>query len=53
LTQRLEQNKKNVVAYCDLMFKQCKPGEAVERYVGDVSIQHNRGVGDGKAAFIE
>lgn len=53
MTDRLEQNKKNVMAFYDLMFNQCKPGEAIERYVGDVYIQHNPHVADGKAAFIE
>ncbi len=53
MTDRLERNKKNVVAFYDLMFNQCKPAEAVERYAGDVYIQHNPGVGDGKRAFVE
>jgi len=53
MTQRLEQNKENVMAFYDLMFNQCKPGEAIERYVDDVYIQQNPGVGEGKAAFIE
>ena len=49
----LEVNKRNVVAFYELMFNQCKPREAVERYTGDRYIQHNPGVGDGKDAFIE
>ena len=53
MSDRLEQNKKNVMAFYDLMFNQCKPVEAIERYVGDVYIQHNPHVADGKAAFIE
>lgn len=48
-----EQNKKNVMAFYDLMFNQCKPREAIERYAGEQYIQHNPGVGDGKEAFIE
>ncbi|HEX6095610.1 MAG TPA: nuclear transport factor 2 family protein [Thermoanaerobaculia bacterium] len=49
----LEQNKRNVMAFYDLMFNQCKPREAMERYAGDRYIQHNPAVGDGKDAFIE
>jgi predicted SnoaL-like aldol condensation-catalyzing enzyme len=48
-----EENKRNAQAFYDLMFNQCRPREAIEKYVGDVYIQHNPGVGDGKEAFIE
>jgi predicted SnoaL-like aldol condensation-catalyzing enzyme len=47
-----EQNKRNVLAFYDLMFNQCRPAEAIERYTGDVYIQHNPHVADGKEAFI-
>jgi predicted SnoaL-like aldol condensation-catalyzing enzyme len=53
LVDPVEQNKKNVVAFYDLMFNQCRPAEAMERYTGDRYIQHNPDVGDGKQAFIE
>ena len=46
-------NKKNAIAFYDLMFNQCKPEEAVAKYVGADYIQHNPHVGDGKKAFIE
>jgi predicted SnoaL-like aldol condensation-catalyzing enzyme len=48
-----EQNKKNAVAFYDLMFNQCEPEKAIEMYTGDMYIQHNPHVGDGKQAFIE
>ncbi len=47
-----QQNKETVVAFYDLMFNQCKPEEALNRYAGDVYIQHNPMVADGKEAFI-
>lgn len=47
-----EMNKANAQAFYDLMFNQCKPREAVEKYVGDEYVQHNPEVGDGKQAFI-
>ena len=48
-----EQNKQNALEFYDLMFNQCKPREAIEKYAGDVYIQHNPSVADGKEAFIE
>lgn len=46
------QNKINAQAFYDLMFNQCRPRAAIEAYVGDVYIQHNPHVADGKEAFI-
>lgn len=49
----LERNKENVKAFYDLMFNQCRPREAIERYAGDQYRQHNPHVADGPDAFIE
>ncbi len=53
MSATLERNKQNVMAFYDLMFNQCKPAEAIERYAGAIYTQHNPHVADGKQAFIE
>ena len=53
MDERLERNKRNVTAFYDLMFNECRPREAIERYAGAQYIRHNPGVADGKAAFID
>lgn len=50
--KQLDQNKKTVTAFYDLMFNQNRPREAIERYAGEKCIQHNPEVADGKDAFI-
>lgn len=52
MTDRLERNKQNAMAFYDLMFNQCQPAEAVALYVGATYIQHNPEVADGPEAFI-
>ena len=52
LASDLERNKRNVVAFYDLMFNQCRPRKAIELYAGVQYIQHNPGVADGKDGFI-
>ncbi len=53
MDERLERNKRNVRAFYDLMFNQCRPREAIERYAGAEYVQHNPHVADGKQAFID
>lgn len=45
-------NKANAMAFYDLMFNQCQPRAAIDTYAGDIYIQHNPHVADGKEAFI-
>jgi predicted SnoaL-like aldol condensation-catalyzing enzyme len=53
MADRLERNKKNVQAFYDLAFNRSKPADAIAQYAGDVYIQHNPAVTDGKQAFID
>jgi predicted SnoaL-like aldol condensation-catalyzing enzyme len=53
MTSDLERNKQNVRAFYELMFNECKPREAIERYAGAEYRQHNPQVCDGKEAFID
>jgi predicted SnoaL-like aldol condensation-catalyzing enzyme len=53
VSQNLDDNKRNAMAFYELMFNECKPAEAVERYAGDTYTQHNPHVADGKQAFIQ
>ena len=47
-----ERNRRNAMAFYDLMFNQCRPREAVDTYTGAAYIQHNPEVEDGTAGFI-
>lgn len=46
-------NRKNAIAFYELMFNACEPKTAVDRYVGSDYIQHNPHVETGKQGFID
>ena len=48
----LDRNKRTAMAFYDLMFNQCEPALALERYAGETYTQHNPDVADGKEAFV-
>ncbi len=48
----LETMKRDVIAFYEMMFNECRPREAIERYAGADYIQHNPHVASGKAGFI-
>lgn len=53
MTTATDRNKANAQLFYDMMFNQRRPREAIDAFVGDVYIQHNPHVADGKEAFIE
>jgi predicted SnoaL-like aldol condensation-catalyzing enzyme len=53
VSDRIERNKKNVSAFYDLMFNQCRPADAINTYAGEDYVQHNPEVADGTVAFVE
>jgi predicted SnoaL-like aldol condensation-catalyzing enzyme len=53
MSQQTDRNKRNAIAFYELMFNDNQPREAQERYAGAEYRQHNPGVADGKEAFIE
>lgn len=53
MESRTDQMKKDAMGFYDMMFNQCRPRDAIERYVGASYTQHNPGVGDGKQPFID
>jgi predicted SnoaL-like aldol condensation-catalyzing enzyme len=48
----LERNKRAVKEFYALMFNDCRPRDAVEKYIGATYTQHNPVVPDGKEGFI-
>ena len=53
MNNRLERNKRNAIAFYELMFNDGRPAEAIERYAGASYTQHNPHVADGKQAFVD
>jgi predicted SnoaL-like aldol condensation-catalyzing enzyme len=52
MPSNLDHNRSQAIAFYDLMFNQCRPREAIERFAGATYTQHNPHVADGKEAFI-
>ncbi len=48
-----DDNTATALAFYALMFNDCRPAEAIERFAGATYRQHNPHVGDGKQAFID
>jgi predicted SnoaL-like aldol condensation-catalyzing enzyme len=53
MTDPLERNRKNALAFYDLLFNQCQPRRAVAEFVGETYIQHNPEVKEGKQGFVK
>ena len=47
-----ETKKRTVIAFYELMFNDCRPREAIERYAGTDYIQHNPHVATGRDGFV-
>ena len=47
----LATNKRNVMEFYAMMFNDCRPREAIERYTGDDYIQHNPNIPQGRDAL--
>lgn len=48
----LDTMKRDVIAFYEMMFNDCRPREAIARYAGADYIQHNPHVESGKDGFI-
>ena len=53
MQQDPERNKRNAIAFYELMFNECQPAQAIEQFVGGEYTQHNPHVADGKQAFVD
>ncbi len=49
----LQANKANAIAFYEMMFNDCQPARAIERFVGAEYIQHNPHVTTGTQGFID
>ena len=52
-TSNPDANRQNAIAFYEMMFNDCEPRQAIEKYVGEEYIQHNPHVVDGKQGFID
>lgn len=50
---RRGRDKRDAMAFYDLMFDHCQPAGAIARYAGATYLRYDPGVGDGEDAFID
>ena len=48
-----DENRKNAIAFYEMMFNDCQPERAIETFVGAEYIQHNPHVKTGKQGFVD
>lgn len=50
---QLERNKANVLAFYEMVFNKHQVRAGADKYIGDIYLQHNPDVPDGKEPFVQ